>query len=241
VDRGRVVSARFDPVARRTVAEEVRERMQRSIERGELAPGEMLPSERSLCEDFGVARTSVREAIQGLVSLGLIERRANRAYVVQCLPALQFDGDARKRHVRDIFEVRRLLELPMAELAAERASPEERSDIDRLAGAFRATMPLKSFRALDRDFHWAVARASHNPVLAEVYLKVLEGLFGSEDFASLLYARPNRSAVAAIIAESGDAHHAIAAAIVRGDPVTTVEAVERHLRQVEGRMLEQLV
>jgi GntR family transcriptional repressor for pyruvate dehydrogenase complex len=235
------VTPRFDPINRRTVAEEVRERLQRSIEAGELKPGEMLPSERTLCDDFGVARTSVREAIQGLASLGLIERRGNRAYVTEALPDFQVSIDGRKSRVREIFEVRRLIELPMAELVAERAQPAERAEIDRLSTQFRKTMPLAAFRALDRDFHWAVARACHNPVLAEVYLKVLEGLFEGEEFSSLLFAQANKTAVSRIIAEATDAHHAIARAIVRGDAVATVEAAERHLRQVEDRMIAQLV
>jgi GntR family transcriptional repressor for pyruvate dehydrogenase complex len=129
----------------------------------------------------------------------------------------------------------------MAELVAQRATPDERAEIDTVAQRFKKTMPLRAFRALDHDFHWAVARACHNPVLAEVYLKVLDGLFGSEEFDELLYARPNRGAVAQIVSESTVAHHAIAAAIVCGDVVGTVEAVERHLSQVEGRMLSKLV
>lgn len=235
------MSPRFDPIARRTLSEEVRERLRSSIETGELAPGAVLPAERALCDDFGVARTSIREAIQGLVSLGMIERRGNRAYVVERLPDLQLNHDERKLRVRDIFEVRRLIELPMSEMAAERATPEERAEIDRISGEFRKAMPLAAFRSLDRDFHWAVARACHNVVLAEIYLKVLEGLFESEEFDSLLYAKPNKSAVARIIAESTDAHRAIAASIVRGDPLATIEAVERHLREVEDRMIAQLI
>ncbi len=235
------MTPRFDPISRRTVAEEVRERLQQSIESGELKPGEMLPSERTLCDEFGVARTSVREAIQGLVSLGLIERRGNRAFVTEELPNLHVSLDDRKARVKDIFEVRRLIELPMAELVAERARPDERAEIDRLAHQFRKTMPLAAFRSLDRDFHWSVARACGNPVLAEVYLKVLEGLFESEEFSSLLYAKANKTAVGRIIAEATDAHQAIARGIVRGDAVATVEACERHLRQVEERMIAQLV
>jgi len=235
------VTARFDPISRRTVAEEVRVRLRQSIDDGDLTPGEMIPSERQLCEEFGVARTSVREAIQGLVSLGVIERRGNRTFVAEHLPDLRLAGDQRKTHVRDIFEVRRLIELPIAELAAERADATERAEIDRRAQEFHPEMDLARFRALDREFHWSVARCCGNPVLAEIYLKVLAGLFESEEFASLLSAEPNQSVVAAIIAESTEAHQRIARRIVRGDPVGTVEAVERHLRQVEERMIAQLV
>ena len=62
------VSTPFGPVERRTVADEIRERITDSIRSGELQAGQRLPAERELCQQFQVARTSVREAIQGLVS-----------------------------------------------------------------------------------------------------------------------------------------------------------------------------
>ena len=67
----------FDPVARRTVSAEIRQRLADAIHTGQLAPGTPLPAERVLCIEFGGARTSVREAIQGLVIAGYLERRAS--------------------------------------------------------------------------------------------------------------------------------------------------------------------
>src|SRR3546814_7701246 len=104
-----------------------------------------MPSERTLCDQFGVARTSVREAIQGLVSLGVVERRGNRTYVTELMPDVTL-GDARKRSVTDIFEVRRLVEVPMAELAARRADPEQRAEIKRIARTFKVSIDRKSTR-----------------------------------------------------------------------------------------------
>jgi GntR family transcriptional repressor for pyruvate dehydrogenase complex len=66
-------------------AVEVRERLIEAIRNGELIAGTALPAERVLCEQFNVARTSVREAIQGLATAGFIERRGNRAFVVECV------------------------------------------------------------------------------------------------------------------------------------------------------------
>jgi GntR family transcriptional repressor for pyruvate dehydrogenase complex len=235
------MSTTFDPIVRHTVSEAVRDRIREGILAGSFVPGEALPSERALCEELGVARTSVREAMQWLASAGLTERRGNRTHVVERLPDLRLHVEQRALRLRDVFEVRRLIELPMAELVAERATQEERTEIERIARRFRRTMSIAAFRPLDRDFHWAVARASHNAVLAEVYLKVLEGLFESDEFAALLYAKPNKAAVAKIVASATEAHQAIAAAIMRGDQVATVEAVEAHLRDVENRMLAQLV
>src|SRR4051794_12810895 len=106
----------FAPLGRRTLPDEIRARLIESIDGGRLRPGQVLPAERTLCAEFNVARTSVREAIQALVSLGYLERRGNRAYVAEGLPEVVVPVDGRKTKVRDLFETRRVIELPMAEL-----------------------------------------------------------------------------------------------------------------------------
>ena len=76
---------RFQRVEYTTVAEQVRDQLMDSIRAGHFPPGSRMPAERQLCEEFGVARTSVREAIQQLVSLGVVERRNSRLHVVEYL------------------------------------------------------------------------------------------------------------------------------------------------------------
>jgi GntR family transcriptional repressor for pyruvate dehydrogenase complex len=232
---------RFEPVTRRTVAQQVREHLTGRIRDGSLAPGDPVPSERALCEQFGVARTSVREAIQGLASLGLVERRGNRTHVVEHLPDVAVDGgDRRKERVRELFEVRRVIEIPAVELAVRRATAAERAELVELSARFTPEMELAAFRALDRQFHWALARACGNRLLAEMYHKVLDALFQSPEFASLLDARANRRAVRRIVASAGEAHRAIAAAVTAGDRDAVVRSVEAHLDDVEDRMVTHL-
>ena len=98
----------FDPVSRRTVSTQIREQLLQRITTGELAPGARIPSERELSDQFQVARTSVREAIQGLLSLGVIERRGNRTCVAEHLPDVTVERTAiaRKTFVRELFETR---------------------------------------------------------------------------------------------------------------------------------------
>lgn len=93
----------FEPIGRETLSGRIREQLYERISTGELHPGARIPSERALSEQFRVARTSVREAIQGLVSLGVIERRGNRSYVAEQLPdvTLTATDDDRKAFVRD--------------------------------------------------------------------------------------------------------------------------------------------
>jgi GntR family transcriptional regulator, transcriptional repressor for pyruvate dehydrogenase complex len=236
------VSPTFAPVTRRTVADGVRDAILASIREGTLAPGAALPAERVLCEQFGVARTSVREALQQLVSLGIVERRGNRTSVVELLPEVDLSLiDDRKGRVRELFETRRLIEIPMAELVTCRATPEEREHLVELAARFADDLTLEQFRALDRAFHHALSAACGNALLAEVYAKVLDRLFESRAFADLLTAESNRDEVAVIMARSGDEHRRIAAAVLAGDPVAVAAAVAEHLADVESRMIDRLV
>ena len=232
-------SATFQPVARRTVSEEIRERLLAAIRSGELIPGSPIPPERVLCDEFGVARTSVREAIQGLVTAGYLERRGNRPVVAERLPTVDLSGDGRKTLVHELFEVRGVLEPAMAEFAATRATPEQREHLVELAA--REPVELDEFRSIDRSFHSTLAMACGNPLLAEVHAKALASLFGSGEFASLLYAEVNRREVAAIIRTATDAHRAIAAAMTKGDRRAARRAVTDHLADVERRMLERLL
>ncbi|MEM8621458.1 MAG: GntR family transcriptional regulator, partial [Actinomycetota bacterium] len=113
----------FEPITRETLSSQIRDQLLDKIVTGAIEPGGRVPSERALSEQFGVARTSVREAMQGLLSLGVIERRGNRSFVVEHLPDLTLDNeDDRKEFVRQLFETRRLLEIPIIELAAARAT-----------------------------------------------------------------------------------------------------------------------
>jgi DNA-binding FadR family transcriptional regulator len=237
-----VTDVRFAPIGRRTVAVEVREAIIERIRAGELPPGQQLPAEREMCEQFGVARTSVREAVQGLIMLGVLEKRGNRSYVAEHLPNISLNGgDGRKRRVRDLFELRQVVEVPIARLAAFRATSAQREEIARISEGFRPDMPLLEFREQDRLFHSAVASACGNPALAELYAKVLESLFESTDFEQMLWADSNRRAVREVIRGAVKAHQEIARAIASEDGDAVQAAAEHHLAQVEDQMVSRMV
>ncbi len=230
------------PIPRRTVASAVREAIEGAISTGDMAPGTPLPSERELAEQFDVARTSIREAVQALLTVGLVEKRGNRSYVAERLPEIRFDhADHRKRRVAELFEVRQIVEVPIARLAARNATPQQRSEIAELAGHFHEGMELEEFRRLDRQFHWALATACGNATLAELFGKVLDSLFASEEFATLLNSDQNRSVVEEIISASTAAHRRIAGAVVAGDEDGTEGAARDHLGDVEEQMVARLL
>lgn len=232
----------FTPVSRSTLSEQIRDRLLERITSGAWAPGARVPSERDLSESFGVARTSVREAMQGLVSLGVIERRGNRSFVVEHLPDVSFDeSDDRKDFIRQLFETRRLLEIPIIELAALRANDVERAEITSIAQRFVPTIELSEFRELDRAFHAAIASACRNPLLVEVYQKVMNRLFQSTEVSGLLTDVNNADEVRNIVGSAADQHAALACAVASGDVAAAAAEGAAHLADVERRLTDQLV
>lgn len=232
----------FEPVTRETLSSQIRDRVLERIASGVLEPGARMPSERSLSEQFGVARTSVREAMQGLLSLGVVVRRGNRSYVAEHLPDVSFDEvDDRKQFVQQLFETRRLLEVPMIELAAERATDEQRREISEIAGRFVDDMSLEAFRELDRAFHTALSAACGNPLLVEVYAKVLARLFRSEGLDSMLSDEANRDEVHVIVSDSAAQHRRLASAVAAGDVVAAAAGADAHLSAVERSLIDRLV
>lgn len=219
-----------EPLERRSVIDEIRDQLSRAIESGAIPPGDRLPPERVLSEQFGVARTSVREAIQGLLFSGRLTRRGNRIYVSDQLSELDFDLGGSKLELAELFEVRQVIEVPVASFAAERASAEERAEIVAAARAFRATTPIEQFQSQNREFHWMIARAAHNSLLAELFGKVLEALDDAEKKA---WPPEGSRAARRITSQSAADHKAIARAIEAGDSKRSAALAEAHVREME--------
>jgi GntR family transcriptional repressor for pyruvate dehydrogenase complex len=232
------VSVAFEPIARRTLADDVRRQLETHIRAGGLAPGAMLPPEDELAGRLGVSRSSVRAALRDLLAVGVLERRGNRAHVVERLPAVP-DGTAlRTARIREVFETRRLLEVQLTEYAAARATTVQRDEIVAVAAAIARVDDVEALRPLDRAFHAAVAGAAGNPLLAELHAKVLDAVFASPPFDTMLRQAAGSADEARILATSAASHMAIAAAVDGGDPEAAGAAARAHLDDVEDRLLD---
>jgi DNA-binding FadR family transcriptional regulator len=145
--------------------------LQEQISCGKLKPGERLPSERSLCSVFGVGRTTVREALKSLVVRGLVIRQGRGAVVTD--PAVvspanpDLPGLAAQTSVRQLFELRKLIEVRVAGWAALRAVPDDVESMKRAIEAER----MRDITAgnPNRMFHDALVKAAHNPALMQLY------------------------------------------------------------------------
>lgn len=165
----------FEPIARESVVSEVARRLLEYLTSGEIRPGDRLPSERQLSTSLGVGRSTVREALASLDLLGIVKiRPGSGSYLVgnssDLLPqTITWGLLLGQRRIHEIVEVRQLLEVAGARLAAARATTD---DVERLRThltAMRDTPDdLHAFVEADVAFHLEVARIAGNSVLSEM-------------------------------------------------------------------------
>jgi len=159
---------------RRKLAETVGAQLADAIR--ELPPGTRVPSERDLMKSLGVGRSTVREALNGLALLGLVDIRHGLGVFVAERPAEQeielsdLDKALLKGVTRDFIEARLVVEVEVARLAAERRTDADLARIAETIEALKAKRDALIDEALEpaTQFNLAVADAAHNEVLAGV-------------------------------------------------------------------------
>jgi len=209
----------------------------REIVQGRLKPGDQLPSEQALATTFGVSRNVVREAIAKLRSEGRVWSKQGRgAFVGDNANALvlAIDQGALRESGAFIrlFELREILEVEAAGLAAQRRS---RDDLVRMHSPLdtMASSPYGSVRWVkaDLEFHHAVAQATENP-----YMSQFLG-FVSEQIRESVLAVGGRGQDSDNMARATLAEHAaILAAVEIGDAAAARQAMRQHLRSASQRL-----
>ena len=219
------------------LADTLRVRLCAWIDEHQLEPGMRLPAERTLAAEFGVSRSSLREAIQQLITRGvLISKRGGGTWLRQpqqpwseqrivepIRQLLAADPDYRY----DILEARHAIEPSTAWHAALRATE---SDKERLRYAFDAL--LKMHESGDADlaaqadlrFHLAIAEASHNVVL----LQTMRGFFDLLQ-SSVRHSRQRMYTQPVIFHRLNQQHQALFEAIIAGDAEAARQAAMDHL------------
>jgi len=218
------------------LSEEVSSELQRRIARGELKPGDRLPTEKALGDAFGVSRAVVREAIARLKADGLIEtRQGSGAFVVEVPKTINLrfwqGAGAELDELRDIFELRAMVEGAVAELAAQRR---DAGDLQAMAGHMQAMDQAMSDgedgSEADDNFHIALARATHN-----AYVSQLVEFLGRHFSDSRKLSWQGTRKEIAHPREAQNEHRALFAAISGGDADAARRCALDHLRGTAGR------
>ncbi|RJO70905.1 FadR family transcriptional regulator [Nocardia panacis] len=225
------------PVQARSLVAQASAELSRLIEAGEWRVGARIPNEQELSRLLGVGRSTSREAVRALIASGqLRSRHGSGTYVVSVKPVSDFDRHLLRSDVAQVYEVRLMLEVEAARLAARRRTE---ADIEVLKDALRqresADEPAKVVEA-DLRLHAAVVAAAHNEVLSALYASftgalrgAAEKVVGTPEFRDTVHRRHDEQSHARLIAaiESGDARSAAAAA-----RRTMSSAIDAHLGAV---------
>jgi GntR family transcriptional regulator, transcriptional repressor for pyruvate dehydrogenase complex len=223
----------YQPVRpRERLYQEIVDQIQAQVQTGRLSPGDRLPPERELAEQFGVSRTAVREAIKSLAEKGLVTVEVGRGtfvramtseHVVESMALLL--GDERG-NLAALQVARELLEIPIARLAATNRTS---ANIERLSELLRfmegAQADPQRFIDADTDFHIELARATGNPVL-EVLSQTTVALMRTQ---RILLTEFEQELPAAVLS-----HRAILKAVTSRNARAAGEAMRSHLAHVSA-------
>jgi GntR family transcriptional repressor for pyruvate dehydrogenase complex len=201
------------------------------IQAGELHRGERLPSERELCEQLGVSRTVVREAIKMLCASGLVKVRLGVGTFIAEEPAnilegtLNYANDQEARKISDLQQVREVLEPAAAALAAQNAKPEDIQKIEQAILDMERSM-LNGYRYVEADkgFHLALAEATHNSILVILVNSIVDLL---QEVMRLAIDSPGAGERSSVY------HRRILEAIIARDVDEACNAMTEHMQQAK--------
>jgi GntR family transcriptional repressor for pyruvate dehydrogenase complex len=229
---------------RETLADRVLTQLRRQILSGALAPGERIPSEQDISMAFGVGRTTVREALGGLIASGFAKRQRNRLVVTEhaLLGAedVNFAALAASVSVREVYETRKLFEVKAVELAAEHWTRDDLVEVRAILDEMRDA-DVETFHQADVSFHLALVRLSKNAVLIESFQRSRDLFFKLPSYWRVFNQPPRRARRREAVhgAKFGQ-YERVVRAIEARDSVAAGQAMFDHLTAVERDLIAHL-
>jgi GntR family transcriptional repressor for pyruvate dehydrogenase complex len=218
----------FAPVRSQTAFEETLDRLGTAIKLGLLAPGTRLPAERELCEQLGIARSTLRQALTALVQSGhlhALRGRGGGTFVAESPPPADRPSAELIASWRDICDQRLAVELGVAVLACERATPEDIAPLDELVRQMEDCLDdFPAYRRADVRYHVALAEATQSPRLVTA---TTEAQGAMTDVIHHIAHPPE------VLAWSNAQHARLIACLERRDAATAVRIMTEHLHGTE--------
>lgn len=220
--------AELRPIRQEKVYEAAMNQLVSLIEDGTFAAGDRLPTERDLAEQLGISRASVRQALTGLAAMGLVESRpGDGSYVTNRRTDFTWRLDAAS--ALEILEGRRAIESGTVRLAALRRTDQDLVNLHEIVEAMDEQVrdgvhPVDT----DRQFHRAIAAASHNPVLLQAMDALVEQMSGPEWHRIKLWGLRGTEQTARI----QDQHRALLAAIRAKDEPLAETLMKQHIDRI---------
>lgn len=234
----------FKPIRPKRLYQDIVEQIRALMDGGELRPGDRLLPERDLAQRLQVSRVSVREAIRALEMMGVVEIRPGEGTFVrdrdsdQVIRPLALFLAVERTSLLEMFEVRRIFETATASLAAERASDEEVADVLAALESMTAKINVRDSEKgeeFDIAFHYAIAEATHNPLLIKLF-RTLQEEFGRAVSAARRQLYQGEDNPRRILEQ----HRKVYRAIKAHDPAKAAQAMLAHLTYAERELRKRL-
>lgn len=232
----------FEEIKVEKVSDKISEQIIALIVEGKLNPGDKLPGERKLIELLGVGRSSLREALNRLETLGYIEVHKRKGNFVKSIDTTftrdplkrLIQGDVRK--IVQLYEIRRDLEQASAYNAALNRSGEDLKAIETALALFRKPSGEAEFSwEADQRFHIAIAHATRNFLRVHVITNIFD--FSHEFLSPVLQDAFEHTDNRAVIL---DQHEKIFRAIEERDAERARASMDEHLRWTNEHLVELL-
>jgi GntR family transcriptional repressor for pyruvate dehydrogenase complex len=231
------------PIRPKKISEEIVDQIKQLISKGDLKPGERIPSERDLATMLGVSRPSVREAIMVLEAMGFLDSRQGGGTFVRALtegsimdPLAKLVEQRDPELLRALAEVRMGLESWSAYLAAQRATEEDLAELRRLYAVMEKQAARGGWDSeVDAEFHYAITAASHNSLQMHV-LDSIHSIFHTTIQVALMEFYQEEGHVQLLLTH----HREIMEAIVAHEPELARQKMMEHLSMVEKKMAQLL-
>lgn len=227
----------FEKIEKKPLGVQIEDELMNYILQEPVEIGQKIPNEFELAEKFGVGRSTIREAVKGLVSKGVLEVRRGSGTFVISTSSLEEDplGLARledKYHLAlDLFEVRLMLEPEIAAAAAKNATEEDMVQLKKLCDETeKLYLAGKNHIPKDIEFHRWIAACSKNRVV-ETLIPIINTAVST--FANLTHRM--------LMKETIETHRAVTDAIIARDPIGARCAMIMHLTYNRQALLKKMI
>ena len=205
--------------------EEAMVRLAELIRKGRFKPGDRLPSERDLAAQIKISRATLREALRVMQLQGVIVSRRGSGNYIASGNAQDLARTLDQLALKDIFELRFIIEPPIAALAAQRATSGDIATLENILHKHeQQATHQKNFGDSDAEFHAAMAAATHNHALVQIGATLMQVIAPSR-IKSLQTARRAQSSLTS--------HRTLLDAICAHDPQRAQSEMEEHIRSVD--------
>lgn len=228
-------------ISNQKIYEQIADILIEKIESGELNTGDKLPSIQKLAEEYGVSNASIREALNALRMIGLVEIKHGFGTFIKSQHPQLFDYSSQtltKKRVQEILELREVVEVSTAQFASMRRTYQDIQTMEEaLCEMEKAIKAGESGEEADLKFHLAIAKASRNQLLYELLNNIADLIQQTMKGTRKIYIYSRQKTMKKLL----DEHVQILDAIKAQDEIEATSTMTIHLAEIRQTLVDNFI